>query len=479
MGPFDHFVLTALALSAPALVFGAEVPGAGDIAPAAAPLTSMVSEDAAGVATPPAYETWYGIAVGVGETDNVNLSSTNRKPQTLAAADLDLSLSRGGSRLDVSLLGNFSDIYYVQHAYGNQVLGRFDGLAILKLWTDHLSWIVRDDYGESQLDPFAAVTPTNLQRENVLTTGPELTLRPTDASFVELEGLYQRITYQSSPFGGTSLTGSVAVGRQISPLSKISLVGQVQQLHFDNTAINTNFDRRELYGSYSIIGARTACAAQIGATQANDSGSWKTSPLAELSLSRKISPFSTVNLDGGREYTDAAGAFSDLTAGAAGGIVIGGVTQSTANYRRNYASAGWEFARLRTSFELTGRWERDIYDRTSDTLYNVTRTDVELSLGRSLTRHLTADIVGSVARVQYKNQGFTDKYGTVGAGLTWRPGRWLEVYVVYDHSFRRPGGAQAAVEGYDYDENRLFVMLGYRPHSAADEAAPQALPGGP
>ncbi|MDE2448521.1 MAG: outer membrane beta-barrel protein, partial [Gammaproteobacteria bacterium] len=365
---------------------------------------------------------------------------------------------------------NFSDIDYLQHAYGNQVFGRFDGLATLKLWTDHLNWIVRDDYGQAQLDPFAAVTPTNLERENVLTTGPDLTLRPTDASFVELEALYQRITYQKSPFDGESLTGSAAVGRRISALSKISLVGQEQQLRFDNTTRNKNFARRELYGDYDIIGARTAFDVQLGATQADDSGSWTTSPLARLSLSRKVSPFSAVNLGGGREYTDAAGAFSDLRGGAAGGIVVGGVTQTTANYLRNYASAGWAFSRLRTTAELTGRWERDTYDRTSDAIYNVTRTDAELSLGRNLTRRLVADIVGSYNRTQYANQHFTDQYGTVGAGLTWRPGRWVEVYARYDHSFRRPGGPQAAVGGGGYDENRVFVMLGYRPHGAADEA---------
>lgn len=470
----------ALALGSPALVLGAEVPGAGGPA-LAAPVTSVVPGDVAGIVLPPANETQLGIAAGVGETDNVKLTSAHRESQTLAAANLDFALSRGGHLLDLSALGNFSYIDYVQHAYGRQFLGRLDGLAILKLWGYHFHWIVRDDYGESQLDPFAAVTPVNLQRVNVVTTGPDLTLRPTDASFVELEGLYQRITYQTSPFDGDSLSGSLAVGREVSPLAKISLVAQVQKLHFDNTTVNTNFDRRELYGNYSIVGARTAFDAQLGATQANDTGHWKTSPLVHLSLSRKISPFTTVTLDGGREYTDAGGAFSDLTAGAAGGIAIGAVAQTTANYARNYGSLGWAFSRLRTTLALTGRWERDTYDKTSAVLYNATRTDVEFSLGRNLTRHLAGDVTASWASTQYAHQGLTDRYGTMGAGLTWRPGRWLEAYARYDHAFRRPGGAQAAASGGGYDENRIFVMLGYRPHTAADEAAaqPNFSPAGP
>lgn len=470
-----ELIVIALALGSPALVLGVDLPGAGDLAPAG-PVTSVVPEDVAGIALPPTNETRFGIAAGVGETDNIKLTSAHRESQTLAAANLDFALSRSGPRLNVSALGNFTYIDYVQHAYGRQFLGRLDGLAILKLWSYHLRWIVRDDYGESQLDPFAAVTPANLQRVNVVTTGPELRLRPTDASFIELEGLYQRITYETSPFDGDSLTGSLAVGRQLSPLSKISLAAQVQKLHFDNTQVNTNFNRRELYGEYSATGARTVFDAQLGATQANDTGRWKTGPLARVSLSRKISPFTTVALNGGREYTDAAGAFSDLTAGAAGGIAIGGVAQTTANYVRQYGSLGWTFSRLRTLFALTGRWERDTYDKQSAVLYNATRTDVELTLGRNLTTHLAGDVTGSWASTKYAHQGLTDRYGTLGAGLTWHPGRWLELYARYDHSFRRPGGAQAAASGGGYDENRVFVMLGYRPHTAADEAAAQAGP---
>lgn len=463
-------IVIALALGSPARVLGADLPGATDL-PLAAPATGVVPEDAAGIALPRTNETGFGVAAGVGETDNVRLASEHRESQTLAAANLDFTLSRSGTLLDVSALGNFSYIDYLQHAYRREFLGRLDGLAILKLWAYHLHWIVRDDYGESQLDVFAAVTPANLQRVNVVTTGPDLTLRPTEASFLELEGLYQRITYQTSPFDGDSLTGSLAVGRRVSPLSKLSLDAQVQRLHFDNTMVNTNFDRRELYGEYSIIGARTAIDAQLGATQADDTGPWKTSPLARLSLSRKVSPSSTVTLGGGREYTDAGGAFSDLTAGAAGGIAIGAVAQTTANYVRNYGSLGWTFSRLRTTFALTGQWERDIYDKASAVLYNATRTDAEFSLGRNLTRHLTGDVIGSWASTRYAHQGFTDRYGTVGAALTWHPGRWLEVYARYDHTFRRPGGAQAAISGGGYDEDRIFVMLGYRPHAAADEGA--------
>jgi len=446
------------------------VPGVG--APGAAlpgalmPGAQLPGEEAAtALGPPPAELIRYGVAAGIGETDNVFLTSTHPKSQTLAAADLDFDLRRTGSRLDASAIGNFTDLAFLQGAYGNQVLGRFDGLATAKLWSDRLKWVVADDYGEEQTDPFAPITPVNLQRVNVFTTGPILTLRPSYSTFVNLDAHYSKISYQRSPFDGHNLLGGAEFGRQLSSLSSLSLVVQAEELRFDNTAVNTDYDRREAYGRYLIQGARTSIDAQLGATQANDVGSsWRTTPLARLSLTRRVSPFSLLTLAGGREYTDAGGSFSSLTSGAGGGIVVAPVAQTTANYLRNYGSAGWLFARLRTTLNATVNWEHDDYQAQS--LFNATRASLALNLGRALTTKLSANVGGTLDRYDYLNQGFTDKFGTIGGGLAYRPGRWFIVYARYDHAFRRSSGsASSGFAAPDYDENRVFIMVGYRPHA--------------
>jgi hypothetical protein len=424
----------------------------------------------------PANLTQYAIAAGLGETDNVNLSSTDPKSQTISAVNLDLDLRRSGSRLDASALGTFTDLDYLEGAYSNQVLGRFDGLATAKLWSDRLKWLFADDYGEEQTDPFAAITPVNVQRVNVFATGPQLTLRPSYATFIDLAGRYSQISYQTSPFDGHNVVGSADLGRDLSPLSSISLVVQAEELRFDNTTVNTDYDRREAYGRYLIEGARTSIDAQLGATQANDVGtSWKTSPLVRLLLTRQISPFSILTLAGGKEYTDAAGSFSSLTAGAGGGIVVAPVSQTTANYLRNYASAGWQFLRLRTTFGVTGNWEHDSYDFQS--VYDATRANVGLNLGRSFTPKWSGIISGTADRYDYVNQGFTTTFGTLGAGLIYRPGRWFVIYGRYDHAFGRTSGSSGTplVGGAVYDENRVFIMVGYAPHS--DEEGQGGVPG--
>jgi hypothetical protein len=479
-----RFILTALAVVSPAisLAQNASPEGAAAVPPVqAVPGVGAPGAALPGVLTPgavfpgegastepgsqPADLTLYGLAAGIGETDNVYLQSTNPKAQTLAATDLDFDLRRSGSRLDASALGDFTDLNFLQGAYSNQILGRFDGLATAKLWSDRLRWDVADHYGEEQTDPFAAITPVNLERVNVFTTGPDLTLRPSYSTFIDLSAHYSQLSYQTSPFDGHNLTGGAEFGRQLSALSSLSLVVQAEELRFNNTTVNTDYDRREVHGRYFVQGARTSIDAQLGATQANDVGSsWKTSPLVRLSLTRRVSPFSLLTIAGGREYTDAGGSFSSLTSGAGGGIVVAPVTQTTANYLRNYGSAGWQFARQRTTLSATVNWEHDAYQ--AEPVFDDKRASIGVNVGRTITTKLSANISGTLDRYEYLNQGFTDKFGTIGGGVAYRPGRWFVVYARYDHSFRRSSGnPSAAFTGPHYDENRVFVMVGYSPHA--------------
>jgi hypothetical protein len=479
----ERALLLALALAAPALCLAQETDSTG--APTTStPASSMPATGGAsagglpaaevpgaglpglGLPTPglihgpmPAEYTNYGAAVGVGGTDNVNLSSTDPKAQGLAAANLFFDLMRTGTRLELSALGNFSDIDYLEHAYSNQVLGRFDGLADATLWPRHLKWLVRDDYGDTQVDVLQALTPRNLQRVNVFSTGPDLTLQPTLTSFVEMQGIYSRNNYQTSPFSGQTEVGSIEGGHQFSPSSSGSLVARVQQERFDNRNVNVDYQIREYYGHYKVKNARTALDVQGGVDQTNDTGSWKSSPMVRLSVSREISLFSRVSLAGGRTYTNATGTFANLAAAGGGGIPIGPGAQTTGSALRSYGNAGWDFSRLRTTIDVFGGWEHDAYDRGSH--YDNTRTDLALRLGRKITPKLSANIMATVDRSRYGNQGFSNTYGTAGAGLVYHPGAWLVIYGRYDHQFRRFTGPTS---GLGYDENRVFIMVGYYPH---------------
>src|ERR1700733_2268020 len=209
----------------------------------------------------------YGADVGIGESDNVTLVQTDKVSQTIAIADLDFDLKDQSRRFDVDAKGNFSDLDYLQNAYGNQLVGRFDGRADVSLIPERVTWVLTESFGQAQIDPFVAAVPTNLQNINYVATGPDVALRLGPTIFLDLSARYAKSTYQTDPFDSNTALGSVALGRALSAQSSISLNGTFERVSFDNTTVNTDFNRSSIYAHYEVQGARTELTANLGATK--------------------------------------------------------------------------------------------------------------------------------------------------------------------------------------------------------------------
>ena len=419
----------------------------------------------------------FGVAVGVGETDNVTLVSTNPQSQTISTAEVDFGLARVGPALDLDLAGDLSYLDYLQHAYSGQFLGRFDGLAALLLWSDRLKWIVQDDFGQTPLDAFTPVTPNNLENVNVLTTGPDLTLRLATDTFVRFGARYTLSDYETSPFDDYRLTGMAAIGQQLSAGSSVSLNADVQQVRFDNTVVNTDFDRQRLYAGYDVEGARTELALYAGVArvdeveQVDQGEQWTSTPIAQLELTRKLSAMATVKLTAGRQYTDLADSFRDLRAGALGGIFVAPLAAiSPENYLSNYVSGSLTLQGVRTQVALTGRWERDTYAQ-QDALDDLSYGTVQLSAERRLSSTLTAQLSGSATTSRYLYEGFEDRTYLIGGALIAHPAEHIEVKLRYAHN--------QGTGGFRYAEDVVFVTVAWRPLGAAPAFGRPALPIGP
>jgi hypothetical protein len=401
----------------------------------------------------------YGADVGIGETDNVTLAETNKVSQTIAIADLDFDLKDQTRRFNVDAKGDFSDLYYLQGAYSNQLIGRFDGSAQFALIPERVNWVLTESFGQSQIDPFAPVVPTNLQNVNFVATGPDAVFRFGPTVFLDLSARYAKTTYQTDPFDSSSVLGSAALGLALSAQSSISINGSFKRMLFDNTEVNTDFDRSSAYVRYEVQGARTDLIANLGVTKVEQGSESLTGPDAKLQLSRQLSSVSKLTFTLGRDITDASTAFAGLQSGAIGGIVTAPASLSLNNYTVTYGSIDWEFARDRTTFGISGTWEKDSYD--GQPLQDLTRDSAEFRVERKLSSVLTAQLLGRLYRTDYTNTDFSETDWLVGAGLTYREGRGLEIKLRVDHASRDVSGV-----GSGYSANRVFLSIGYRPGTA-------------
>jgi hypothetical protein len=93
-----------------------------------------------------------------------------------------------------------------------------------------------------------------------------------------------------------------------------------------------------------------------------------------------------------------------------------------------------------------------------------------------LTHALTAEVLGRYYKSDYHQSILSSELGTsnydtemVGAALTWRHGRGLEVKMRYEHS------AELTTGIYGYGENRVMLTVGYRPYGRQLENDPGEL----
>ncbi len=435
---------------------------------AALSLASLAKAEETLIANPQPNNFSYGADVGVGVTDNVTLVPTDRVNQTIATADLDFSVQQATRLLSADLKGNFSYLDYLQDAYSANLIGRFDGVAHAALIPERLTWTLQDDFGQGQVNAFTAPTPDNRENINYLSTGPNLWLRFAGTGFFELSARYARSQYSISPFDSNRVLGSFELGDLLSARSSISLNGVTEHVLFENTSINTDFDRTSAYAHYEISGARTQLTANLGGTEITQNGSSTSGPLAKLQVDRKVSPATRIIFSVGRELTDASTGFSTAQTGAIGAISVTPATVTANSYTSDYASVGWNYERNRTTFGLSGRWEKDSYAQHPE--LDVTREGGEFSLAEKLTHALSVQLLGSLYTTDYPHTYFVATNGSssiqderVGAALTLREGRALVFRLRFDHISRAVSG-NAGVPGFH--ANTVFLTVGYRPRPA-------------
>jgi hypothetical protein len=404
----------------------------------------------------------YGVDVGFAESDNVTLAPTNKVSQTMALADADFDFKKQSRLLDVAAKGNFTYLDYLQGAYSSQLIGRFDGAAHVALIPERLTWALTDDFGQAALDPFTPITPNNLENVNYVSTGPDLNLHLGRNSFINVSARYARAQYQTSPFNSNRLLGNLAWGRQLSAQSSASLNVDTERVLFDNTVLNSDFNRTSGFGRYEVQGARTDFSADLGATTIRRNGSSTTGSLARIQLARKLSTAAKLTLSVGRDLTDASTSFSNLQGGAIGVVGTAPAALTSNTYTTQYASVGWQYQRNRTVFAVSGRWEKDIYG--GQPALDYTRRGAEFRVERKLTRALSAEIYGRYYKTNYAHaivapvNGSADYDDELIAGiLTWRYGRGLEVKIKAEHDARVAMGING------YRENRAVLTVGYRP----------------
>lgn len=398
----------------------------------------------------------YEATTGVGHSDNIRRTSVDQEGEDIAMAGLQFSLDQRSARLDTDLIGDFAYYDYLNGTFDSEVLGNFAGNARLALVPERLVWVFADNFGQVLNDPFTPATPDNRENINYFTTGPDATLAFGSQMRLQVGARYALTTYEDSPFDSETKSGEISLSRLLSSASSVGLHGRVQDVEYDEIALNADYTLNEAFLRYDADGARTFLTLELGYTKIDRDTLARSEDglLMRLDVSRRLSASSTGNLSAGREFSSTGASFAATQ--SAGGVSLETAPgrQSILPFTHDYASLGWTFSRNRTGLSLSGSWNEQSYEVP---LLDQTLTSLSTSVRRDLSSATTLLLQAAYLRGQFKQPGSDYDEITAGVSFSWQLGRHVLLNLTYDRADRDSDLADGG-----YTENRYWLSIGYR-----------------
>lgn len=403
-------------------------------------------------------ELQYGLGLGLGYTDNVLRDDRSNMEETIGITSVDLTWLERTRRLDADVTVNLSYLDYLDDTVDSEWFGSADGAVVLGLVPERFTWLFQDSFGQVQADPFQPSTPETRESLNYFTTGPDFTLRFGASTFVRIFGRYSVIDYEQSLLDAERSGGGFAFGRQLSPRSELVLNGIAEDVSFDAVS-NQDFERQHLFLSYDVQGSRTDLRAELGYTWLDMEAGETGGALANVSILRRVSPSSSVELAFGTRFTDAS---ESMRGGA---VFVGGggdITASADPFENRSAALSWRYTRNRTGVVIGASWHDDNYEQESQ--FDRTRFAYEASFTRAFSPTLEGGFRAILTKEEFDTTQFEADEMQFSLDLSWRIARTLGLTLTLDHTTRNSSGDLG-----EFDENRAYLTLSYRPRGGSVE----------
>jgi hypothetical protein len=409
-----------------------------------------------------AAEVAYEASLAAGHSDNIRRTTENEQEEDIAAAGLRFSVDHISPRIEGRAVGDVAYHEYLDNTFESDFLGNFAGDARFAFVPDRLEWVVADNFGQVLSDPFVPATPDNRENINYFTTGPDLMLGLGSQNRLRLGARYSLISYEDSDFDSDATSAELGFIRALSAASAISVNGRVQQIEYDESALDADYDQSEAYARYEANGIRTNLALDVGYTEIDREATPDSEGglLLRLEASRRLSGSSTAMLNAGREFSNSGTAFADAQVG--GGIGLGAVPgqQTALPFTHEYVTIGWQFSRNRTGLGLSASWS----DQSSEDLGSTELDQTLSSLNAYYSRQLSArtsmrfDVLYTEGEFSEGDLNQDSDYDELNGSLSfnWQLSRSLSLAAVYDH-YKRSSDLTAG----DAKENRFWLSIAF------------------
>jgi hypothetical protein len=443
---------------------------------------------------------YLAVDAGLIYSDNASLGA-NGPSDTLAEVGLIGNVTQSTALLDYHVDSDIALVKYLRDTYATEPTGYFDGKAELKIAPGFFSWIGRETYAQLAIEPFAPVTPDNLENVNYLTTGPRFTLRPTLRTTATLDLEYSYMDSASKSPLYINITNhrygaDLRIDRAFTSASSLYLKGKYEKVFFNDQIDNHNFtlgegtlgyllrdDRTDLDvgGGYTRVSAyqllataqrvpvlRSDDGTQLSQADAALAPADPTTPPAgtfsganwQLSLARLITPTQRVALIASQKVIDPIALLQLDFDSPVPTIAPQEVAVGDPFINRAYGM-NWLFQASRTSVNVSLLYEAQHYP-----LMSIDNRNLKVANGL-LARQLSAVLNWDIGVSFYHEDPSTARPFNVREELTdlrWQIGQRVALRFIYVHS---------SFNGIN--DNQLAITAAYQVLGAAPGTTPPVL----
>lgn len=399
-------------------------------------------------------QSFWSLQGGFEYTDNVGRASIEEESETVGVAAFALQLNTDRPRLDAEIGANLEYRDYLDQTFDSELVGGVDGLVSFAFIPERFTWVITENFGQIANERTVADSPDNRQNVNYFSTGPDIMLPLGGRTLVQLSGRYSDTYYENTPEDHEALTGWLALIRQLSETSSVSLNGSTTDIEYDDEAF-AEYQLEQVFLRWSTVTERTTFILDGGYNDVTQDDESADGLLARLELLRAVGARSRVGLSAGTEFSTSGQGFrrdQELT-----GVVTGAddaIIAASDPYQLDYAYLSWTTDRERSAFSVVLNARSEAHEVRTEVDRDVYGAAVTLS--RQLSRRLDGSLVGRYLQEEFVNTGFKfDEWG-VGLGLSWQLSERISLSLRFDHF---EGASDDGTR--DFDENRAYVGLAY------------------
>jgi len=395
----------------------------------------------------------YEIRAGAYYSDNVRKADIMQQEETIGLIGLQLDASHESRRVEANLLSDLEYRDYLDDSFDSENIGSVNADVLFKISPDTLSWVVENYYGTLQSDPFRANTPDNRENINVFSTGPDLTLRLPRGAF-RISGRYESRYFEVSDIDNDVLGGTVSLVRIFSPNRSVSLNVSADRVEFDDTTVNSDFDRQTAYLGFNSQNSRGSIVVNLGINEIHDFGEVSRGTLVGISWSRNITARSSFSLGYDQRFSDAGDIFKRFQAPGRGFGNVRAISGVSDPFENRRFSAKYNNRRKNFDFYVTAFRDEQVYEISKS--LNRDRTRVGVGASKSLGSAWQVSIGARFQKTEFSNSSRVDDDIDLRGRISRKLSRRVSLNIGYARSERDSNTA-----GFDYIENVASLTFSY------------------